>query len=169
MKSDEAEATAPDRKVIFKNTAVILLISAIFYLPGFFIGKFFIGLANLGVFIAVSYLLHNLYMYKVLLRFQQIVLPNLLNAYERVLRWALKGRRPVRLLWELIALFIISIVIYSSSKSKMVFFPAGDPATIYVSIKMPVGTETAVTDSVTKIVEKRVFSEIGVDNPIVEL
>jgi hypothetical protein len=33
---------------------------------------------------------------------------------------------------------------------------------------MPVGTEIAVTDSVTRIVEKRIMDVLGRDNPIVE-
>ncbi len=50
----------------------------------------------------------------------------------------------------------------------MLFFPEGDPASIYVSIKMPVGTEVTVTDSVTRIVENRIFGVLGENNPIVE-
>jgi multidrug efflux pump subunit AcrB len=130
--------------------------------------KFFMGLANLGVFIAISYVLHNLYMWKFLLRFQQNVIPRMLQAYENILRWALKGRRPVRLLWELIALLVISLVIFSASKPNILFFPEGDPASIYVNIKMPVGTEVQVTDSITRVVEDKVFKVLGNDNPIVE-
>lgn len=168
MRPDEKEGEVRDRKSILKTGLVIFLISAVFYLPGIYAGKFFIGLANLGVFVAISYVLHNLYMYKVLLRFQLHTIPAMLRVYEKTLRWALKGRRPPRLLWSLIALFFLSIVFYSASKSKLIFFPEGDPAVIYVSIKMPVGTEANVTDSVTRIVETRVFNEIGVNNPIVE-
>jgi multidrug efflux pump len=168
MKPDEKEGEVRDRKAILKTGLIILLISALFYIPGFAGSKFFIGFANLGVFIAISYVLHNLYMWKVLLRFQQNVIPRMLLSYEKVLRWALKGRRPVRLLWELIALFVISIIIFMTSKPNILFFPDSDPASIYVSIKMPVGTEVQVTDSVTKIVEDRVYKILGENNPIVE-
>jgi multidrug efflux pump len=158
-----------DKKHIYKTGITIALISAFFFLPGFGMhSKFFIGLANLGLFIAVSYVLHNLFMYKVLLRFQQNVLPKMMTAYEKALRWALKGKRPQRLLWELIALFVVTIFIFRAGSSKLVFFPDSDPASIYVSIKMPVGTEVQVTDSVTRIVENKVFAILGKDNPIVE-
>lgn len=169
MKTDEEETEVPDKKHIYKVTLIIALISAFFFLPGFGMhSKFFIGLANLGLFIAVSYLLHNLYMYKVLLRFRENVIPRMMAAYEKALRWALKGKRPQRLLWELIALFVVTIFIFKAGSSKLVFFPDSDPASIYVSIKMPVGTEVQVTDSVTRIVENRVFNILGKDNPIVE-
>lgn len=169
MKPDEKEGEVRDRKSIIRTSLIIFGISVLFYLPG--LGahmKFFTGLANLGVFIAVSYLLHNLYMYKVLLRFQQNVIPSMLTAYEKVLRWALKGKRPRRLLWELFLLFFIAIGIFMASKPNVLFFPDGDPATLYVSVKMPVGTDVTVTDSVTKLVEDRVFGVIGENNPIVE-
>ena len=168
MKPDEKEGEVRDRKAILKTGFIIFLISALLYIPGFTIGKSFLGLANLGVFLAISYVLHNLFMWKVLLRFQQKVIPKMLQSYEKVLRWALKGRRPVRLLWELIALFVISIVIFVTSKPNLLFFPDSDPSSVYVSIKMPVGTEVQVTDSVTKIVEDRIFNILGENNPIVE-
>jgi multidrug efflux pump len=170
MKPDEEGLEeVRDKKHIYKIGIIIALISAFFFLPGFALqSKFFIGLANLGLFIAISYVLHNLFMYKVLLRFQLNVLPRMMTAYEKALRWALKGKRPQRLLWELIALFVVTIFIFNAGSSKLVFFPDSDPASLFVSIKMPVGTEVQVTDSVTKIVENRVFDILGKDNPIVE-
>ncbi len=53
-------------------------------------------------------------------------------------------------------------------KPKVVFFPDNEPNTINTFIKMPVGTEIAVTDSVTRIVEKRIMDVLGQKNPIVE-
>ena len=168
MKPDEKEGEERNRKAVLKTGLIIFLISALFYIPGFLVGKFFLGLANLGVFIALSYIGHNLYMWKILLRFQQRVIPRMLQFYENILRWALKGRRPVRLLWELIALFVISIIIFAASRPNVLFFPDSNPASIFVNIKMPVGTRVEVTDSITKVVEERVFRALGENNPIVE-
>jgi multidrug efflux pump len=168
MKPDEKQGEERNRKVVLKTGLIIFLISAVFYIPGFLWSKFFIGLANLGVFIALSYVGHNLYMWKILLRFQQNLIPKMLQAYENILRWALKGRRPVRLLWELVALFVLSIVIFVASKPNVLFFPDSDPASIYVNIKMPIGTGVEVTDSITKVTEERVFRILGKSNPIVE-
>ncbi len=168
MKPDEKEGEERNRKAILKNGLIIALVSAVFYIPGFSGSKFFLGLANLGIFIAISYVLHNFYMWKVLLKFQQRVIPAMLKYYENVLRWALKGRRPVRLLWELSGLFVISIIIFVASKPNILFFPEGDPTSIYVNIKLPIGTETEVTDSITKVVEGRVYKVLGANNPIVE-
>jgi multidrug efflux pump subunit AcrB len=169
MRPDEKEGEERDRKAILKTGFIIFGISAFFYLPGFGTGsKFFIGLANLGVFIAISYVLHNFYMYKILLRFQQHFIPRMLNFYEKILRWALHGKRSGRLVWELVVLFFVTIMVFNAFMPKVLFFPNGDPAAIYVSIKMPVGTEVQYTDSITRIVENKVFRILGENNPIVE-
>ncbi len=168
MKPDEKDGEERDRREILKTGFKIFLVAAIFYIPGFMGMKFFMGLANLGVFVAISYVLHNLYMWKVLLRFQQRTIPRMLRVYERSLRWALKGRRPGRLVWALVGLFIITLFIFSASKPNVLFFPDGDPATIMVNIKMPIGTEVSKTDSITRMVEDRVFRILGNDNHMVE-
>ena len=41
--------------------------------------------------------------------------------------------------------------------NKTTFFPSGDPNFIYVYLKMPVGTDVKYTDSVTRLLEKRVY------------
>lgn len=169
MKPDEDEGQERDRREIFRNGLKIFLISLFFYLPGFGLNsKFFIGVANLGIFVAISYVLHNLYMWKVLLKFQRRVIPRMLRAYEKTLRWALKGRRPGRLVWSLVGLFIITLFIFSAVKPNVLFFPEGDPGTIMVNIKMPIGTEVAVTDSITRQVEDKVFKVLGDSNHMVE-
>src|SRR5438477_6341038 len=48
------------------------------------------------------------------------------------------------------------------------FFPSGDPKIIFVYLKMPVGTKTETTDSITNILEKKVYKVVGQNNPIVE-
>ena len=98
--------------------------------------------------------------------------------YESLLRWALKGWRPVHLLLGIIALLFISVfVFYASVKSNrvgIVFFPQGDPNQLYVYVKLPVGTSVKYTDSVIQVLEKRVNKVLGIDaaqgkkNPVVE-
>jgi multidrug efflux pump subunit AcrB len=51
---------------------------------------------------------------------------------------------------------------------KVVFFPKADPNFVYVYASLPVGSSPAVTDSVARLIEDRVFSVIGEDNPLVE-
>src|SRR5678810_670609 len=89
--------------------------------------------------------------------FQKRVLPALMNSYEKMLRWVLKGTRPVWMFVSLFGVFILSIVFLMMRGNKTTFFPSGDPNFIYVYLKMPVGTDVKYTDSVTRLLEKRVY------------
>ncbi len=108
--------------------------------------------------------------------FQNRFLPGIMSRYETLLRWALKGWRPVYLLLATFGLFILSIVVFgiatSSQWVKVVFFPKADPNFIYTYIKLPVGTDVKYTDSITHILENRVNKVLGMENgktnPIVE-
>ena len=125
-------------------------------------------LANLLMFIAISFLLHNLYGYKILRKFQSRVIPSLMRRYENTLIWVLKGKRPGYILWSMIGLFVFTMYLNNIVKPKIVFFPDNEPNTINTFIKLPIGTEINVTDSVARIAEARIMNVLGVNNPIVE-
>ena len=95
-----------------------------------------------------------------------------MSHYERLLRWALNGWRPVQLLIGTLLLFVFSFIFFGMRKVPVVFFPQGDPNFIYVYLKMPVGTSVDYTDSVTRSIEEKVRKVVGLDNgktnPIVE-
>src|SRR5262249_1820236 len=109
-------------------------------------------------------------------RFQSRVLPAIMQRYESLLRWALKGWRPVGLLLATFALFVFAFVIFIISvvggRVPVVFFPKGDPNQIYVYLKLPVGTDVNYTDSITRNLENKVYRVLGMDNgrknPVVE-
>jgi len=161
MKHEDEDGPV-DRKLVLKNTGWIVLITIPFYLLGR------TGIANLIAFVAISYLVHSLWGYKVFRRFQTRAIPAMIRGYENLLKWALKGKRPGRLLWGMIGLFFVTMVLWNVVKPKVVFFPDNEPNTINTFIKMPVGTEIAVTDSVTRIVERKIMDVLGQKNPLVE-
>jgi multidrug efflux pump subunit AcrB len=125
-------------------------------------------IANLLLFIAISFFLHNLYGYKVLRKFQSRVIPALMRRYESTLIWVLKGKRPVIVLWGMIGLLVFTLVLFNVVKPKVVFFPDNEPNTINTFIKLPIGTQIDVTDSVARIAEQRIMNVLGNNNPIVE-
>lgn len=161
MKHDEDDRPVP-RKNVLKTTGYILLVTLPFYLFQL------TGLANLIAFVALSYLLHNLWGYKIFRRFQEKNIPSMMRGYERLLTWALTGKRPGRLLWGTIIMFFVTIVLWNVVGPPVVFFPDDEPNTINTYIKMPIGTEIAVTDSVTRLVEKRIMDAFGENDPLVE-
>jgi multidrug efflux pump subunit AcrB len=91
-----------------------------------------------------------------------------MRRYERLLRWSLKSWRPVYLLIGTIIFFFLSLFIFIGSivtgRVKVVFFPNADPNYIYVYLKEPVGTAVEYTDSVTRVLEKRVYKVLGMEN-----
>jgi multidrug efflux pump len=161
MKMEDEDAPVNKRNVL-KTTAVIALITIPFYLLGAR------GVGNFGIFVAISFLGHELFGYKVFRKFQNTLLPALMRKYENTLRWVLKGRRPAYILGGMIALFVFTMMLNNIVKPKVVFFPDNEPNTINTFIKMPVGTQIDVTDSVARIAEQRIMGVLGEKNPIVE-
>lgn len=147
----------------FKISAVVFAaISVLFYVTGSF------GLGNFTVFIFSIYCLHRFVLERVISNFQTSAWPSVQTGYRKMIAWCLEGWRPAGIVVGVIALFIFSIVFTGIRKPPVVFFPQGDPNFIYAYIRMPIGTDQRVTDSVTNIVEDRVLKVIGADTAMVE-
>ncbi|MFT4155033.1 efflux RND transporter permease subunit [Parafilimonas sp.] len=135
---------------------------------------FFIG--NIALFMALLMVLNKYLFDGWIHAFQNRALPWIMNHYENLLRWALNGRTPVALLLGTFGLLIVSFVVFSMSVSsgriQVEFFPGGAPNQIYVYLKLPVGTDVEYTDSVTRVLEKKVYHVLGMENgkknPVVE-
>ena len=162
------------KSAIFKKPVFWVVIGAGIVLDIF--GATFMG--NLLLFFMVLVVLNSYFFTDAIHYFQNHALPWIMGKYESLLRWALKGWRPVHLLLGIIGLLFISLLIfYASVKSNrvgIVFFPQGDPNQIYVYLKLPVGTNVEYTDSVVQVLEKKVNKVLGIDasthkqNPVVE-
>lgn len=129
------------------------------------------------ILVLVLLILLNIYVLEGIIHgFQTRALPWIMGHYESLLKWALKGWKPVYLLIATFLLLVFSFMIFGASvgsqRVKVVFFPKSDPNFLYVYLRLPVGTNVAFTDSITRDVEKRVVKVLGMDNnkknPIVE-
>lgn len=123
------------------------------------------GFANFLFFMTLLAVLNRFLFRDIIHVFQNKVLPALMNRYEKLLRWVLKGTRPVWMLVALFLLFPVSIGLLLLRGNKSTFFPSGDPNFIYVYLKMPPGTDIKTTDSVTHVLEKRVYKVLEKENP----
>ncbi|MBI3510354.1 MAG: efflux RND transporter permease subunit [Bacteroidetes bacterium] len=123
------------------------------------------GLANFSVVLVLLVLLHHFALRRLIFGFQENVWPRVRNWYGRKLTWAID--HPKTILFSTIVLFILSFVLLGIRQPKVDFFPIGQPNFIYTYIEMPVGTDQAKTDSITRIVEKRVKNVLGADTDIV--
>ncbi|NOW93500.1 efflux RND transporter permease subunit [Mucilaginibacter sp. SG564] len=113
-----------------------------------------IGIGNLVVFIMALYLLNHFVLLRVIDRFQKNAWPKFKDWYARWLEKAVK--RPVTMLMGTVGLFVLSIVLLATIGKTPEFFPSGDPNFAYVYITMPIGTDQATTNEVTRKIEERV-------------
>ena len=129
----------------------------------------FHGTANFLLLMAILMVFNSYVLNGVIHRFQDRFLPGLMNRYEKLLRWILKGKRPVRAFYSLFGLFILAVIMIvvsvATGRTKSTFFPSGDPNFVYVYLKMPVGTDARVTDSVLHILEHRVEKVLDKEKP----
>lgn len=123
------------------------------------------GLANFLIFMAILAVFNRYVLNGVIHSFQHKALPWLMNHYESLLRWVLKGTRPAWMLVSLFLLFPISVFLLIARGNKSTFFPSGDPNFIYVYLKMPVGTSVKTTDSVTHLLEGKVYKVLEKEKP----
>ncbi len=127
-------------------------------------GNFFMG--NLALSIALFVVLYNTVLFRAVKWFQAHGWPAVQNAYAAFLEFALN--RPWTMMVGVVAMFIGSFMLFASGKRNIILFPVADPNFIYVYMSLPVGTDVHVTDSLTKVMERKVGEILGENNPIVE-
>ncbi|MDB5269542.1 MAG: copper transporter [Hymenobacter sp.] len=139
----------------------VLLVIAII---GYVAHSTFVG--NLAITLILFCFLDKFVFVKMIGWFQTRALPRFQNGYAGLVSWSIS--HPVIVMIGVVVLFIGSFVAVGIRKPAVAFFPKGDPKFIYTYLKMPVGTRVAVTDSITKVLEKRIYGVIGEHNHDVE-
>ncbi len=159
----EAKKLAPrfSRRALIVS-AVAVVLAVVLYARGAMVP------ANLLSFGLLAYWLTKLVLNRLIDRFQNGVLPAFMRLYRRLLGFFLKGRRPWAVVAGAVLLFIGSIVLMGAKPPRVVFFPTGDPNSVYVYVTMPEGTHIDATDQVCREVEARIGKVLGRDNPDVE-
>ncbi len=135
------------------------VVAIVFYIGGS------IAYGNLMIFFAVFMIVHRLFLYKVIENFQTKAWPSFQRGYTNLLVWGLK--RPYALLGYTVLLFGFSIFLMAVRSPNVVFFPEGDPNNVFVYVKLPEGTDPSKTNEVMKLVEKKVNTIVGENNPVV--
>lgn len=160
MKPEGKEYEKP-KKAVFRNKwfLTFLIGGLLLHLPGFH------GMANFLLLMAILMVFNSYVLNDAIHAFQKKALPKLMNSYEKLLRWVLKGKRPVWAFISLFGVFIIALMALMARGNKQTFFPSGDPNFVYVYLKLPVGTEVKHTDSVLRVLEQRVLRVLGDNKP----
>ncbi len=161
--SKEDRNQKPTVNRAFRVTSIIFgVISLLLYVTGNF------GGGNFALFIYGLYVLNKFVLVHWIYSFQNNIWPRAQEKYKVVVTWCLVGRRPILLLVGTFGLLILSVVGIILRSPKIVQFPKADPNFVYTYINMPIGTDQTYTDSITKIVEDKVYQIVGDSNPIVE-
>lgn len=163
MKTHEEQEAAIKDKRKFRNVAIVFGVLAFL----FYITKN-VGLGNLVLTFFGLYALNRFVLHDMIGKFQDKSWPAFQEKYKRVMIWALEKRRPMWLLIGTFALLIFSFVMVGIRSPKIVFFPQAEPNFVYTYIKLPIGTNQIYTDSITRIIENRIYKVVGEKNPIVE-
>jgi multidrug efflux pump len=164
MRRDEQASTRTPkaRRRLLIIFGILTIVAAISYLSGY------VGTGNLVVFLMLIFVLNRYLFTRLINKFQQGLLPRFMNRYEQLLRWMLVGLRPYLVVGAVFALLVLSVVLTAVRAPNVVFFPSGDPDYVFTYLSMPVGTDQRVTDSITQVVENRIFQVLGENNPDVE-
>jgi multidrug efflux pump subunit AcrB len=152
----------PVKRIIIM-TSVMMVIGLLVY----FSGSAYAALGTLMMFTAVMLWIYRLFLRGWANGFQNKVLPRLEGWYERRLRSALSGKRPVFLVVATFALLIAAFMTFGmslqSQRTKVEFFPDNKPNQIIVYIEYPQGTDIEKTNAITKLIEEKVESVLYSD------
>ncbi len=164
MKPEGKEFTKPKSSVFRSKWFLVFIIGGVLMHLGAMH-----GLANFLLLMGVLMVFNSYVLNDMIHSFQKKALPRLMNRYEKLLRWVLKGKRPVWTFVSLFGIFVFSLMALMMSikagRTKSTFFPSGDPHFVYVYIKLPVGTSVNYTDSITRSLEKRVEKVLEKEMP----
>jgi len=124
------------------------------------------GIGNFIFFLALFLVFHRLWLYKAIEAWQFKIWPAFIERYAKALVWCL--RKPWRPLLAVLVLLVFSVVLFNVRSPKVVFFPQGDPNSVYVYVKLPEGTDPGVTNAMMRKVEAKVYTIIDQNDPVVE-
>jgi multidrug efflux pump len=163
MKTHDEEAKERSNHRGYKITGIIFgVVALLAYISGNF------GTGNFTIVMFGLYSLNRFVFWKWIQSFQEKRWPAVQDFYKGIVTWSLEKSRPIWLMLGTVGLFVFSIVLTGIVKPNVVFFPQADPNFVYTYITLPTGTSAEYTDSITQIVEDRVYKVVGDSNPIVE-
>ncbi len=146
----KATQNKPKRKVAFRWTLILIGLGVLFLIAGS------ITLGNFLIFLGIMVIVNLFYFYPVSEKFQYKSLPKWEKAYERLLTYALNGRRPGKFVLGSFGLLFFSIFLLVVVPPKVEFFPVNEPNYVNIFVSMPIGTDIHNTNEKTLQIENKV-------------
>ena len=162
MKPEGKEFDEP-KKALFKKPLFWVAISFGSY---YFILSGWHGFANFLLFMVLLSILNRYVFRDIIYYFQNRILPGSDAPLRNIIALGIKRHQAGLDAGEFVR-FISgsSLVCWLLRGNDQTFFPSGDPNMIFVYLKMPVGTDVKVTDSVTQLLEKKVYKVLEEEKP----
>ncbi|MCL5127513.1 efflux RND transporter permease subunit [Algibacter sp. L4_22] len=148
-------------KQIFRITIILSVLGVLIFI----FGGSYKGLGTLMIITVILLWIFRLFLRKWTNSFQNNLLPIWERTYEKSLRFALSGKKPIFITIATVILLFIAFMGFGSSvsnqRTKVEFFPANTPNQIIVYIEYPEGTDIKKTNTITKDIEQRVYKIIN--------
>ena len=156
-----------DKEMTLKQIVTITSIVTVIGLVIIFVGGESRWLGSLMVVTSILLWAYRLFLRNWANGFQNKVLPRWERFYEKVLRSALAGGKPIFITLATVVLLFVAFggfgASLASQRTKVEFFPNNIPNQIVVYIEYPEGTDIAKTNRITKEIEDHVYGLIRDD------
>jgi multidrug efflux pump len=147
----KVEAVNPDKKKAVITALIFAVLGALLLFASF------TGMGNFLLLIGIMIVLNVFVLLPMTIRFQEGFLPRIEGAYERFLKVALKGYRPIGLVVGTFVLLIFSFVLIGVFQPKVEFFPVNQPNFVNLFISHPIGTDIETTNQTAMEVEQELY------------
>jgi multidrug efflux pump subunit AcrB len=143
----KVEPSILSKNKLWTYCVVLLLFSGVSFL---FIE---IWLGNLLAVSSILLLLFNYVLNPLTALFQEKTLPWLELKYQKLLHFAMEGKRPVKVLFCTFGILILSFVLVGLFPPKVLFFPDNQPNYLNIFVELPVGTNIKETNKKTALIK----------------
>ncbi|WP_339653502.1 efflux RND transporter permease subunit, partial [uncultured Salegentibacter sp.] len=158
MRTEEEEFT---KKRLIKISSILAIFGALLLIVGFVVDAGALrAFGNILILAAILLWVYKYFISKGVEYFQYTALKKMENAYEKTLKFALRGKKAYLTFFGTLLLLFLSFVLIGLVQPKVLFFPENEPNQVITYIEYPQGTDIHKTNALTKQVEQRIFDAI---------
>lgn len=161
MRVEDVNVDKPKRKSLVMS-ALFLALGVVLHLVGIPV------VGSIAVIVAASILFNIFFLRKAIAWFQNVLLVRLENSYERILKFALVGKRPYAFFGGTVLLLFLSLALLVVRAPKVLFFPDNQPQLINVFVEFPIGTDIIATDKFVDTMEDELMVSLAPYSNIIE-
>ncbi|PKD20705.1 copper transporter [Salegentibacter salinarum] len=158
MRTEEEEFT---KKKLIKISSILAGFGALLLVVGFVVDAGALrAFGNILILAAILLWVYKYFISRGVEYFQYTALKKMENAYEKTLKYALRGKKAYLTFFGTLLLLFVSFVLIGLVQPKVLFFPENEPNQVITYIEYPQGTDIHKTNALTKQVEQRIFDAI---------